>query len=114
MRKICPFIEPWPLAMIEPKRLRNSFTMTPESMPFGALDRRSPKSPATAARNSSRPSACAACARGPRQHLRVLDQLRHADRLDVLQRFAERQDQRRSRASSSIRRRRRSSFPSSG
>jgi len=35
MRKICPFIVPWPLAMIAPKRLRNSLTMTPESMPRG-------------------------------------------------------------------------------
>ena len=30
------FIEPCPLAMIEPKRLRNSLTITPESIPFGA------------------------------------------------------------------------------
>ena len=32
-----PFIEPCPLAMIEPKRLRNSLTITPESMPGGAF-----------------------------------------------------------------------------
>src|ERR1039458_9338809 len=37
MRKICPFIEPCPLAMMEPNRVRNSFTITPESMPAGAL-----------------------------------------------------------------------------
>src|SRR5216684_8197114 len=30
-------MEPWPLAMTEPNRLRYSFTMTPESKPFGAL-----------------------------------------------------------------------------
>ena len=35
MRKICPFIEPWPFVMIALNRLRNSFTMTPESIPAG-------------------------------------------------------------------------------
>ncbi len=34
------------------------------------------------------------CAGGLGQQLRVLDQLRHADLLDVLQRFAQRQNQR--------------------
>ena len=37
MRKICPFIVPWPLAMIDPKWLRKPFTISPESMPWGAF-----------------------------------------------------------------------------
>ena len=37
MRKICPFMEPWPLAMIDPNRLLNSLTITPESRPAGAF-----------------------------------------------------------------------------
>ena len=59
MRKICPFIEPCPLAMMEPKRLRNSFTITPESRPAGAVMAVT-EEPGDAAEKSSSPSLQAA------------------------------------------------------
>ncbi len=59
MRKILPFIEPWPLAMMAPNLLRNSLTMTPESMPAGALMAVT-EEPGEPGENSSRPSAAAA------------------------------------------------------
>ena len=78
MRKIWPFMLPWPFAMIAPKRSRNSFTMTPESIPARRLYRGHRTSRRSGANNSS-PSSCTALARGARQQLRVLDQFRHTD-----------------------------------
>ena len=57
--KIWLFMLPCPLAMIAPKRLRNSFTITPESMPAGALMAVT-AAPGEAAENTVSPSLSAA------------------------------------------------------
>src|SRR5271166_322511 len=100
MRKICPFMLPCPLAITAPKRLRKSFTITLESRPRGAFTAVTDE-PGECGANSSRPSFWTAAreagpgavqaqlldrgACGPRQQLRILDQIVHADLLHVFQ-----------------------------
>src|SRR4051794_29653595 len=59
MRKIWPFIEPWPLAITAPKRVLKSLTITPESMPAGGWMAVT-EEPGDEAENSWRPRAVAA------------------------------------------------------
>ena len=59
MRKIWPFISPWPFVMMAAKRDFSSFTKIPESTPSGARTAVAAVPAATGA-NSFRPIACIA------------------------------------------------------
>ena len=77
-----------------PKRVRNSFTITPESSPAGALMAVTEEPGHVGEKLGSSPNFCTA-ARWPWPTIaRVVDKIGHPQLLDVLQRFRQRQNQR--------------------
>jgi len=94
MRKIWPFSVPWPFVIMALKRLRNSFTMTPESRPVGGV-RAVTAEPGELAEKMPRPRAVAADRVASARSWGVLHEVGHADLFYVLERDSEGEDERR-------------------